>query len=444
MNKDSQIYDVAVIGGGFTGLSAAYELSRLGRRVIVVEADGEVGGLAGSFDVGGRSLEKFYHHWFKTDLEIVQLVRELGLEGNVRLRPTQTSMYFGQNFFRLSSPLDLLRFTPLSLPDRLRLGRLALRARRIRDWRTLEDRTAAEWLTSMGGEAAFRKVWAPMLKGKFGPHAEEVSAVWFWNKLKLRGGSRGKQGEELLAYYQGGFASLAESIASAITRGGGEVRTGGSATDLLVRDGKVRGVQTESGAILADRVVSTQPLPQFAELVRPYVAAEYEATLRRIRFLANVCLVIELDRSLSDTYWLNVADPNFPYVGIIEHTNFEPSETYGGRHIVYLSKYLSETEPLYQMDDEQVLRHSVPYIQRMFPAFEESWILKAHVWRARFSQPIVVRHYESMIPSVVTPVEGLYLATMAQIYPEDRGTNYAVRQGRGVARLIAGRGIDDR
>jgi protoporphyrinogen oxidase len=159
--------------------------------------------------------------------------------------------------------------------------------------------------------------------------------------------------------------------------------------------------------------------------------------LRKVEYLANVCLVLELDRSLSETYWLNVNDPGFPFVGVIEHTNFEPAETYGGRHIVYLSKYLPETAELYQMGDAEVLEYCIPYLQRMFPEFDRSWILGSHVWRARYSQPIVARHYSNLIPSTETPVEGLYLATMAQIYPEDRGTNYAIREGRRVARTVA-------
>jgi protoporphyrinogen oxidase len=150
-----------------------------------------------------------------------------------------------------------------------------------------------------------------------------------------------------------------------------------------------------------------------------------------------LCVVLELDRSLSDTYWLNVNDPEFPFVGVIEHTNFEPASTYAGRHIVYLSKYLPARSPLYAMDDDALLDFCVPHLQRMFPSFRHSWVIRHHVWRARYAQPVVVRHYSSLIPSVETPLPGLFLSTMAQVYPEDRGTNYAVREGRRAARLMA-------
>ena len=426
-----------VIGGGFSGLSAALELARSGVGVTVLEADAEVGGLAGTFEVNGEKLEKFYHHWFTNDTHVNELVRELGEEERILYRATRTGMYFANRTFRMSSPLDLLRFTPLPFIDRVRLGLLALRARRVRDWRALENETAEEWLTRLGGERVFRVVWQPLLEGKFGPYASTVSAVWFWNKLKLRGGSRGKGGGEVLAYYRGGFAALAERMAREVESLGGEIRTNCAATGLAVEDGRVVGVHTDDGSVEADAVIATPALPLVADLVAAHAPVSWVESLRGIDYLANVCVVLELDRSLSDTYWLNVNDPGFPFVGVIEHTNFEPASTYGGRHIVYLSKYLPESHELYRMGDAEALAFCVPHLQRMFPAFRPEWIVGHHVWRARHSQPIVGRHYSRLIPEVETPVGGLYLCSMAQVYPEDRGTNYAIRDGRRVGRQVA-------
>ena len=428
---------IVVIGGGFAGLSAAWELVRRGIRVTLCEADEEVGGLAGSFQVGGTRLEKFYHHWFTSDTHVVELVRELGCEGQIVHRATRTGMYFSHRFFRLSTPLDVLRFSPLTIPGRLRLGLLALRARKVRDWQELEDLTAEEWLVRLGGREVYDAVWEPLLQGKFGDYAPEISAVWFWNKLKLRGGSRGRGGEEVLAYYRGGFAALAAQMANAISSKGGSIRLSTPVTELRVRDGQVVGVQTRQGPLQADAVLATPALPIIADLVEPHASAEYTASLRQIEYLANICIVLELDRSLSETYWLNVNDPGFPFVGVIEHTNFEPPESYGGRRLVYLSKYLPETDVLYSMPDEEVVRFCLEHLQRMFPALSDEWVLDAHVWRARYAQPIVVRRYSSLIPAVETPVGGLYISSMAQVYPEDRGTNYAIREGRAAGRRIA-------
>jgi protoporphyrinogen oxidase len=428
---------VVVIGGGFAGLSAAWELAGRGLAVTVCEADDDIGGLAGSFQVGGTRLEKFYHHWFTSDTHVIDLVHELGRDDQILHRPTRTGMYFAHRFFRLSSPQDVLRFAPLRLRDRIRLGLLALRARRVRDWRALEALTAEEWLTRLGGREVYRVVWQPLLEGKFGPWACEVSAVWFWNKLKLRGGSRGSGGKEVLAYYRGGFAALAEELGRAIEARGGSIRLGTPVTGLEVTGGRVTGVQTPSGRLAADAVIATPALPIVADLVAPHVSPDYVRQLGRIGYLANVCVVLELDRSLSETYWLNVNDPGFPFVGVIEHTNFEPPETYGGRHLVYLSKYLPEDDALYRMSHPEVIAFCLEHLRRMFPALEPSWVHAAHVWRARYSQPIVVRHYGSLIPARETPLPGLYLSTMAQVYPEDRGTNYAIREGRAAGRAVA-------
>lgn len=427
---------ITIIGGGFTGLTAAYELTRQGFRVTVLERDSEVGGLAGSFEVNGEKLEKFYHHWFTNDQHVMDLVKELEAEDQVVYRPTRTGIYYANNFFKLSSPLDLLKFKPLNWFNRIRLGLFALWARRIKDWQKLESLTAKEWLLAVCGKQVYRVVWEPLLRGKFGPFAETVSAVWFWNKVKLRGGSRAKDGAEMLAYYRGGFAALAQRLADNIAFRGGEIKTNTTVEGLIVENGRVIGVKTANEMIETDAVIATPALPIIADLIDPYVPPEYTDKLRQIQYLANVCLVLQLNQSLSKTYWLNVNDPNFPFVGVIEHTNFEPKETYGGRHIVYLSKYLPETEELYQMNDEEALNYAIPYIQRMFPEFSRDWIIDYHFWRAHYSQPIVVRHYSQLIPKSTTPLNGFYVSTMAQIYPEDRGTNYAIREGRKIADVL--------
>jgi protoporphyrinogen oxidase len=404
--------------------------------VTVLEQETDLGGLAGSFVVNGTRLEKFYHHWFTSDQYIIDLINELGVGDQVVSRQTRTGIFYANSMFRLSSPLDVLRFRPLSVINRLRLGLLAIRARRIRDWKKLEGLTAGAWLREMTGKRVYEVVWEPLLRGKFGAYADEVSAVWFWNKLKLRGGSRTKGGGEQLAYYQGGFAALADRLAARIREHGGEIRTDAIVTEIVASEGQCRGVLVNSEFLPADIIIATPALPVVADLVAPHLAAEYISSLRRIKYLANVCLVLELDRSLSETYWLNVNDPEFPFVGVIEHTNFEPPNTYGGRHIVYLSKYLQETDSYFQASDQELLDFTLPHLKRMFPAFERHWIRHYHVWRAKYSQPVVERNYSGLIPSMATPLSGLYLASMAQIYPEDRGTNYAVREGVRVATLV--------
>ncbi|WP_045767916.1 NAD(P)/FAD-dependent oxidoreductase [Xanthomonas albilineans] len=432
----SNQFHTAVVGGGFAGLSVAYEIAKAGKRVVVIERDGELGGLAGGFKVGDEVLEKFYHHWFNNDAEILKLIEELGEREKILLRPTRTGMYYADQFFRLSTPLDLLRFKALPFHDRIRLGIAVLRARSVKDWKQLEKLSAKEWLIDLCGQNAYDVVWDPLLVGKFGDVADDVSAVWFWKKLVLRGGSRSSSGDEVLAYYKGGFAELANRLGEEISKLGGEIRLSTRALRVTTDAGSATGVETSDGAVTAENVVLSTAFPITADLLEGSAPQDYLDRLRRVRYLSNVCMVLSLDRSLSDTYWLNVNDPGFPYVGVIEHTNFEPPSSYGGRHIVYLSKYLPPSHLMYTMSDEELLDFSVPHLQKMFPEFNRSWIQDVHVWRADYAQPIAEKHYSQFVPGRATPLANTFVTSMAQVYPEDRGTNYAVREGRDLGRSI--------
>jgi len=428
---------IVIIGAGFTGLSAGLKL--LGGNLVIIESENKVGGLAGGFKTEGQNLECFYHHWFTSDDNIMRLVRELSLEKNLEYLESKTGLYYNQNFFKLSSPIDLLKFKALSFISRIRLGILVLYARSIKNYRELENITAKDWLILVGGEQVYRIVWEPLLKGKFGPYAEKISAVWFWKKINLRGGSRAKNGKEQLVYFKGGFMRLTEAMAEKIQKGSAEIKLNCKVNKIVIKDNKVLGVECNDGFIDCDIVLDTTALPLFADKIEGQVSNEYFKSLREINYIGNVCLILELDRSLSSYYWLNVNDPSFPFVGIIEHTNLVNKSMYGNNHIVYLSKYIPTSDYLYTMSDKEFFNYSIPYIKKMFPDFEESWVQNYNLWKSPFSQPVVENNYSKKIPNMRTPVKGLYLSTMAQIYPEDRGTNYAVEYGEKVAQII----IDD-
>lgn len=429
---------VAIVGGGFTGLSAAYDLCKAGCEVTVFEHDADIGGLAGTFELTpGVRVEKFYHHWFTSDLDILNLIDELGLSHLKRYVSSNTGLYYTNSIFRLASPLDLLKFHPIPLLDRIRTGFMALMARRINSWKPLENISAEQWMIKYGGKKAYDVIWSPLMQGKFGVEAKNVSAVWIWNKLKLRGSSRNSKGGESLVYFGGGFGALTDGIRAALEKAGVTIKTSTSVTSIVVDNGRAVGVDTSAGRHAADVVLATVPLPQFLEMT-PGLPTAYVEKCKQIRFLGNSCLVLRLNRSLSSTYWLNVADPSFPFVGIIEHTNLDAKENYNGEHIVYLSKYLPTTEALFSMTTDEMYQYCEPFIQRIFPEFNRSWVNSYHVWKARYSQPVITKHYSKNIPESQTPIKSLWLNTMAQIYPEDRGTNYAVRYGRKVARDILG------
>jgi len=426
---------VAVIGAGFAGLAAAYELARRGQTVVLIEEDGEVGGLAKGFVAGETRLECFYHHWYTSDRHIADLASELGLADRITHSTTRMGMYFANRIYSLSRPLDLLRLRLLPLADRLRLGWLVMNARRVADWRELDRQTAADWLRRLGGERAFRIIWEPLLRGKFGRHAEEVSAAWIWAKLRLRGGSRSRKGEHL-AYFRGGFAALADEMVKRIVELGGEIRLKSQATRFDLEGGRVAAIVAGGERIAISAAIFTPAPSLTAAILAPHIPPAEQRRLAAIGYLANICIVLELSKSLSDLYWMNVNDPSFPFVGIIEHTQLDQADPTGRRHVVYLSRYLPADDPAFSRPDSEVVSLALPYLRRMFPDFRDDLVGASHVWRARYAQPLVVRGYGDLIPPHETSIPGVYIATMAQVYPEDRGTNYAIRDGRKVAGMV--------
>ena len=434
-------YDVVIVGAGFTGLAAAYKLSKQGKRVHVVEADDTPGGLAGTFNFDdGVKVEKFYHHWFNNDVYVPELVKELGLEGDVILLPTQTGMYFNGQIWKLSTPLDLLRFKALSFFDRIRLGLLVFQVRRIKDWKSIEHLSIREWLEPLCGKSVYKVVWEPLITAKFSVYAEAVNAVWMWKKLVLRGGTRNDKGGEELAYFKGGFGRLAEKLVEAIKANGGEVSFGCRATGVETGGKQISALTTEGDTISGKNYIFTPAFPIIANILNNNADTEWIESLRRVKYLGNICLVLRLKQSLSETYWLNVNDQGFPFVGVIEHTNFDSPDNYKGTHIAYLSRYLAVEDPVWHYSDQEFFVFAMKHLKRMFPRLEESWVVDYKVWRAEYAQPVTERNYSNYIPTQSTPFGNAFISTMAQIYPEDRGTNYAIREGRLIADVLAKRG----
>ena len=431
-------YDVLIIGAGFTGLSAAYEIAKQGYKVAVCEQQKSLGGLAGSYCLdNGQELEKFYHHWFCNDDSILEFAEELGLSDQLEYSNSKTGCFWQGKLYKLSSVLDLLRFQPLNFVDRIRLGILVPKTRLIKNWQKLESITAEQWLIKECGENVFKRVWQPLLKGKFGPYASDVSAVWFWNKIKLRGNSRDRNGREVLVYPRNGFSGFTNHIAEKIQSLGGDVFVDSCVNEFVVKDRRIDKIVTSNKVFEARYVIATTPLSVLSRLLRDHVPSSYIHNLHKIKHLANLCVVLELALPLSDLYWINVSDPSFPFVGIIEHTNFRDPSFCGNRRIVYLSCYLEDTDSFFLMDSDEVYKKTMFHLKKVFPHFHEDSVIDFNVFKCRDAQPIVGLNHSQIIPSWESPLGNLFLATMAQVYPEDRGTNYAFKEGKRAGQKIA-------
>ena len=432
---------VGVIGGGAAGLAAAFELLRQGHEVEVFERAPFLGGQASTFDVGGARLEKGYHHLFTSDVDMTWLINELGLGDKLAWIPSKVGLFHKGRIWDFSTPKDLLKFSAISLIDRFRLGLVTLYLRRRRNWRSLENVTAATWLPRWVGKRGYEAIWEPLLRGKFGQHYNEIGMTWFWGKIALRLASRGKSlGGERLGYPMGSFGEVFDTLGERIRELGGEVHTEANVLKVAMTDGKATGLEVqlageEPSTRHFDAVLSTTPSWVFASLA-PELPQTYREQLTGTTYLAAVMMVLELDRPLTSTYWMSIADSEVPFVAAIEHTNFLPPEHYGGSHLLYLANYLDKDNPMYHINHDELLAEYLPALKRLNPDFDASWIKSSHYHREEAAQPVNGTGYASRIPAHRTPIDGLYLANTTQIFPEDRGTNYSVRLGRKTARLL--------
>jgi protoporphyrinogen oxidase len=428
---------IAVIGGGVTGLVAAYRLLQQGHSVQIFEAGPAVGGLVRTFEPGGDRLECFYHHLFTSDGAAIRLVDELDLLHTITWRRSKVGIFYNDRLYPFTSTLDLMKFTPLpGIRDRIRFGLLALGLRRRREASAFDEVTAMEWLRRNAGQRALDVVWEPLLRGKFGEMANQVTMAWLWNRVSLRFSSRGILSQtEILGYQIGSFAVWIEALVKLI-RALGEISTSETVDRVVSADARLR-LDTASGrSQYFDAVIATTGNSAFMRIAPP-LGDEYTERLKSITYQDAVCLVLSLKESLSNFYWLNINDRSIPFVAVVEHTNLIEPERYNGQHIVYVSNYVSKGSELAQMNADEVFSLHEPHLKRINPALDRSWVNNRWLFQAAEAQPVFTVGAASRIPDYRTPVPGLYLANMAQIYPQDRGQNQSILLGEKIAAIVA-------
>jgi protoporphyrinogen oxidase len=432
---------IGIIGGGYAGLTAAYELQKQGYAVSVLEKYGQWGGQAATLPLLGTRIEYFYHHLFGSDSHILGLMDELGIGDQLRWIESKVGWFSDGQIYDLVTPFDLIRFKPVSLVNRIKLGLMYLYLPRVNNWKQLEHVTARDWILRYMGREIYDKFWGPLLRGKFGELADQVSMTWLWGKIKVRGTSRqGASAKEKLAYPLGSFELITQTLIDRLRAGGADLRLNQQVTGLTTATAdpcRVVGVVTRKETIPFDIVIATVPGYNLLEIGPPaLVDSDYADLLRSVRYQAAMVLLLASKQSLSRIYWMNIGDRSMPFVGVIEHTNYVPPEEYQGRHLIYISNYLERDDPRYAMRASELFDLYVPHLKKINPAFQADWIEKKIVLRADAGQPVITRNYSKRIPDHRTPLAGLYLANTLQIYPEDRGTNYSVWLGKTISRMV--------
>lgn len=422
---------IAIIGAGYGGMAAAYDLRRAGHEVTIYEAANSAGGLAGGFKEPhwSSSVEKYYHHWFASDQHMLGLIEELGWSDQVLFPRPYTVMLYRDRWYPFDSIPKALLFPGLGFGlDKIRFGLVGLFLRLSNNWRALERFTADEWMQRWAGRRVYEEMWKPLLIGKFGPFYKQVNMAWMWARIKAR--------TTRLGTFRGGFQRFADKFAALLQEMGVQIRFGVA----------IRKIQTSVGGLVitADRnetfdqvLVTTSPGQLAAACTE--LPTEYLQGLLSLKSMGAVVMVASLDRKLSKQgyYWFNLPKDNgYPFLALVEHTNFVSSLEFGGDHIVYAGDYVEQGHEYLNMSDGQLVDRFLPAFKKINPDFDGSWVRKTWVFRTRYAQPVPLLNHSANIPPIQTPIPGLYFASMSQVYPWDRGTNFAVEIGRRAAKLM--------
>ena len=424
--------NIAVIGAGAGGLAAAYDLVQAGHQVTVFEQESRPGGLAAGFKEPewDWELEKFYHHWFQSDHAILSLIDELGLSNKVEFHQPTTVMYYNGDFYPFDTPIAALKFPGLSFLGKMRFGFVTVFLRYLAKWEPLEKYTAHEWMKKYYGEKVYSTMLEPMLVGKFSSFYKEVNMAWFWARFKAR--------TPKLGTFNGGFQAFLDKFAEILSQKG--VR--------FSFDTGIRGIQPlengqielslENGKAIFDQVLATVPPFLLAKLT-PSLDEAYKQKLTSLKNIGAVVLILSIKKPLSKKgyYWFNLPKSSgFPFLALVEHTNFLAPEHYNGEHLIYCGDYLENSHEYFSLSKEEMVARFLPSLKRINPDFETDWLQKSWLFRAPYAQPVPGVNHSEKIPAIQTPISNLFFASMSQVYPWDRGTNYAVELGRKAARMM--------
>lgn len=405
-----------IIGGGIMGMTLAMRLAQRGFDVTLFEASGKVGGLAGTIDRAGVTYDKFYHVILMSDISTRKVIREIGLENDLRWVETKTGFFSGGKLYSMSNIIEFLKFPPLSLLDKLQLGLTIVLASFIKDWHRMEGIPVEKWLKRWSGRNVFEKIWLPLLKAKLGDHYKDTSALFIWATIqRMYAARRTGLKKEMFGYIKGGYNVINDAFEQKLAKLGVKLILN-SKINLLNRaeSGRITIESFGSGEFEFDNVISTLP-SDLSVQIAPLLKSEEIQQHKSIKYLGVICPSILLTRSISKFYVTNIIDDWPIFTGIIESTALIDPAEIGNMNLIYLPKYVDPSSNLFDMSDVELQKYFLGSLLRMYPDLLESEIIQWNFASARrvFALPVI--DFSGILPSVVTSLKGYYIINSAQI-----------------------------
>ena len=428
----------SILGGGILGMTVALRLAQQGQRVTLYESAPELGGLASAWQLGDITWDRHYHVTLLSDSNNRSLLRELGLEQEIQWVETKTGFYTGGRMVSMSNSLEFLKFPPINLIDKFRLGLTILHASRVEDWKALEEIPVEEWLRKWSGNDTTEKIWLPLLRAKLGENYTKASAAFIWATIaRMYAARRSGMKKEMFGYVPGGYGRILARMADVLQKAGVKVRTNSRVTAIRKSDSGVAVKFADGSTVNSDQAVFTGPATTAADLC-PELNSEEQRLLRGIEYQGIVCASLLLKRPLSPYYVTNITDTGVPFTAVIEMSALVDPKQFGGKHLIYLPKYVPVNDPIFEATDQEIQNKFFPALKKMHPSLSDDDLLAFKVSRVRRVFVIPTLNYSKMLPPVSTSVPGLHILNSAHIVNGTLNVNDTVQLAeRFIPRLLA-------